>query len=184
MWTSLDVTTLLTHILFVFIQITNDFTTDEWHVVVPKKWYLTIWVIALGLVVASGVMYFGQEQGEEYFIVATVLYIVNIILVKIWVPLFFSKDAMHMGTALFVSIVMVFTSATLIVMLALDNALTSILVMYGIYVAWSIYVVFSTYQWFIYTPEVEKTEKKLPPRPMPKRTRTARTRRLRGTIDV
>lgn len=186
---SLDVTALLAHLVFVYVQITNDLTVDwyDQHVcaTIPKKWFLAIWVVVLALIVASGYLYFTNSEHGEYFIVATVLYIANVIMVKVWFPLFFSKDRMHMGTALFVSITLILTSGTLLILFALESVGTAILCMYGIYVAWTVFIVFSNYQWFIHNSDaVEEPEKKRI-RPQARSSKgTARTRRLRGTLEV
>ena len=153
---------------------------------IPKKWFLAIWVVVLALIVASGYLYFtGQGLMGEYFIVATVLYIVNVIMIKVWFPLFFSKDRMHMGTALFVSITLILTSGTLLILFALESVGTAILCMYGIYVVWTVFIVFSNYQWFIHKSEAVVEPEKKRTRPQARSSKgTARTRRVRGTLEV
>lgn len=160
MWKSVNASSLLVHTVFVFIE-TRVFVENQWYetdrekicAATTRNTLHMLWVVAFVLISVTGHLYFGPNGYEDspHFVVAFVVYALNVVLIKLWNPLFASNDKKHLGLALFVAILLVITSGTLLALMVLNGAWVTVYV-YGVYVLWTLYVVFLNYQLFTYKP--------------------------------
>lgn len=155
MWTSESVTSLILHIVFVYVQYTNvkvtNYRQNRKNVPCspPASIFGPVWAILFGLVSASGFLYFGPQspyQTSDFFIAATVVYIVNVILTKIWYPAFFSQSK---RVALIIAIFIVATNGSFLgLVIASDAWLVAGL--YIPYVLWTMFAVVLNINWVLY----------------------------------
>jgi len=191
MWETADVNSLLIHTVFVFTQHRTTienlwYENDRENVCATMSTNVLqlLWVGMFALISATGYLYFGPSHdpaNDQYFVVAFVVYVLNVVLTKCWGPLFASSDKKHMGLALFVAILLVFTSGTLLALLVLDSVWPAVYV-YSVYMAWTIYIAFFNYQWFVYKPEEKKSTTLVRthvPRPI-----TKGKNRIRRKLDI
>lgn len=146
-WSSLDAFGLLNIIAFTFVQPFQSRYGKgmQWYDQInarvtpriPRAWFGPIWLVMYSLISASVFIFFSEDFGfavdQPLYIAGYVLYVVNIVLNKIWSPLFFSR---RIGLALLVLLLLIGTGIGLLIVFGLSAAWLSF-GLYAAYVLWS-----------------------------------------------
>jgi tryptophan-rich sensory protein len=147
-WNPIDAFGLLNVIAFTFVQPFSDATPSgrkmDWYRQmsarvkprIPARAFGPIWTILYTLISAAVFIFLGENYNyfadQPLYIAGFVLYLVNIILNKIWSPLFFNR---RIGEALFVLVLIIGTGIGLLIVLGLSEAWWSF-GLYTPYVLW------------------------------------------------
>jgi len=110
----------------------------------PPGWLFGIvWSLLYALIVATAVLYFDNSTA---FVTSYVLFLVNLVFNKMWVPIFFGLQ--WTGVALFVILLMIGTGVTVLVLMGLnDNWLAFGL--YLPYILWCCYALILNVQFYV-----------------------------------
>lgn len=162
MWTSLDASTLLTYIMFVFTQpgMTSTSVNKSWYNNQRKKLACSLpayafgiaWGILFGLISATGFLYLGPNslgESSSLYVTSYVLFIVNVVLTKIWTPIFFAKTRSRIGLALFIAIMILLTAVAFSVMMLIDSSYLTF-GLYSPYILWTCYAIFLNYKFYTF----------------------------------
>lgn len=168
MWSSEEAARLLVYIVFCYWQPTsmNMNLSKTWYdskrkhlsCSFPSGIFGIIWALLFGLIATSGFLYLGQpDSGDsKYFVPVFAIYAFNVVLTKVWYPIFFGKTTARMGLALFIALLISATAIVVLVLMALDQSYLA-LGLYCPYIAWSLYALYLNYRfWKMPNNEVEK----------------------------
>lgn len=165
-WTSLDASVLLIYIVFVYwqpiMQSPMNTMNKSWYdknrkrlaCSVPGYLFGIVWIVLFGLISTSGFLYLGQPDSADsiYFLSAFVVFAVNVVLTKIWYPIFFDKSTKRIGLALLIATLISMTAIVFVVLLTVDKAYVA-MGLYIPYVLWSFYAVFLNYRFWTFVPK-------------------------------
>lgn len=111
---------------------------------VPGIVFPFIWTILYGLIVASFYIFIKEYQETRFYITVVVLFIVNILLNKLWSVFFFDNEDTF--SSLIVAVGMFLSGIAIVVLQGMDDAYTS-MGLFVPYVAWVGFAVFLNFQW-------------------------------------
>lgn len=116
-----------------------------------------VWAVLFGLIATTGFLYLGQVNSgdSKYFITVFVIYSFNVILTKVWYPIFFAKTTARMGLALFIAILISATAIVNLVIMGVDQSFLT-LGLYAPYVLWSLYACYLNYQFWQMSDKTER----------------------------
>ena len=155
-----DATLLLSLVTFVFWQMSSRSSSSgqsgqnrKWYDrnrkkvtggIVPGIVFPFIWTLLYSLIVASFYIYIKEFQDTRFYVTIVVLFIVNVMLNKLWSVFFFDNEDTKSSLA---TAVLMFLSGTAIVILqGMDDAYVS-MGLFLPYVGWVGFAVFLNYQW-------------------------------------
>lgn len=106
----------------------------------PPGWLFgPVWLILYGLIAASGYLYWDESVPSTLRDVLLAFYFINLVLNKIWTPLFFDQG--RRKWAFFIIILILLTAITVTVLLAIEGFWLS----FGLYIPYPIWVLFASY---------------------------------------
>lgn len=163
MWTPIDAVSLLTYIVFVYWQPTQMDNTDSrnWYdamrvkigCTVPGNVFGIAWFILFGLITASTYLFMGPDGSgidSNLYVAAYVMFIVNVVLTKIWYPVFFNTSRTYIGLALFIAIFILLSAITFMVILIYESAWLPF-ALYVPYVLWVSYALYLNSRFYFYS---------------------------------
>lgn len=152
--------TIIAWIVFVFWQISSQSNKDRrWYdenrtqipgACIPGYMFGILWFFLYGLIAASSIVFFANNENTPYYLAIFIILVVNILINKFWSVLFF--DAGNTLGAIILSIILFLTSTAINILLGLTNTTTS-WISFGLflpYTLWLIYVIYLNYQWYKY----------------------------------
>lgn len=105
------------------------------------------WLLLYGLIIASGFIFFREYAVDNpYYLTTCILYLVNILLNKLWPLAFFSLTLNGRRYALIILIVLLLTGAAVLALQLLSGALLPGL-LYAAYLAWLVYALLLNIKW-------------------------------------
>ena len=168
MWSSDDATALLIYIVFTYWQpaMTMNAINKSWYdknrkqlsCSVPSYAFGIVWILMFALISASGFLYLGPSglaKDSTLFISGFVVFVVNVILTKVWYPIFFGKTTKQMGLALFIAIMIELSAIAMLIFMILDKSFVAV-GLYAPYVGWAMYAVYLNYRFYTFKPSSEK----------------------------
>ena len=160
-WTSVDATALLTYIVFVFWQPAMKTSTMDksWYnkqrkrlpCSVPSYVFGIAWGLLFSLISTSGFLYLGPEglgQSSSLYVSAYIVFVANIIMTKIWTPIFFGKTKAKMGLALFIAILIVLTAGAFATFMLIDGSYIAF-GLYSPYILWGCQAIYLNYAFYV-----------------------------------
>ena len=165
MWTPTEATALLTYIVFVFWQPSQAGTTSSdnrnWYDAMRSKVGCTVpgsvfgiaWTILFALITASGYLYLGPAGfgiDSNLYVASYTIFIINVLLTKIWTPVFFSSTRAYIGLAMFIAIFILLSAITFLVFIAYESAWLPFS-LYLPYVLWCGYALYLNSRFYLYS---------------------------------
>ena len=115
----------------------------------PPGWVFgPVWTLMYGLLVANGFIFFRdfETTAGPYYIAIFVIYVVNILLGKLWAPIFFRGTHTARRIALVILLLMLSTGCAVLILQYLSNAVVPAS-LYAVYIAWLLYALLLNFKW-------------------------------------
>lgn len=115
---------------------------------IPPGWIFgVVWTLLYGLLSAAAVIYFYNDEDGEYNVPIFVLWVVNMMLNKVWSLVFF--DMGRVAWALVIALLMLATSIAILVLVGI-SAQWLAFGLYFPYPVWILVAIYLNVKWFLY----------------------------------
>lgn len=164
MWTPVEAVSLLTYFIFVFWQPSQSGTSTDnrnWYDAMRSKIGCTVpgsvfgiaWAILFGLITSAGYLYLGPAgygADSNLYVASYVIFVFNVLLTKVWTPVFFNTSRAYIGLAMFIAIFILLSAITFLVLLGYETAWLPFS-LYVPYVLWCGYAVYLNSRFYFYS---------------------------------
>lgn len=165
MWTPNEASTLLVYIVFVYWQPSfiqqNNMDNRNWYdamrekiwCTVPSQVFGIVWAVLFGLITASGYVFLGPTGlgiDSNLYVAAYVVFVVNVLLTKVWYPIFFDTRRSYIGLALFIALLIWLTAISFLVFMAYELAWLPFS-LYVPYILWGSYALYLNSRFYFYS---------------------------------
>jgi tryptophan-rich sensory protein len=100
-----------------------------------------VWSVIYALIITSGFIYFRLFETSQYYLAASVLFLVNILLNKFWSVAFWNVNTNGKKYALVIIIVLIITGVAFLCLMGQEKAWLS----FGLYVPYVLWLLYATY---------------------------------------